>query len=245
MLRDVIVGGQPHIVQLVGFAEAGMPWSIVVSVPEETVFGWVYRLRDRIIWVSVAASVVATLVLLLFWRRSIERPMAAISSRLAIIGAGGYSGDPRCGGKGNAPDRCGGDRRGRLINERQSARLELIARLRDLVEAMEQAPVGIAILEADRRLGFANRAARIALSVDEGEDESIDAAVLGMTEAEFAAKAELVLNGRTVRGEAALPGPAGVTSQYGVVLSPLSDGAPYGFSWCWKTSPRPTIWRLG
>ncbi|WPZ33678.1 HAMP domain-containing sensor histidine kinase [Thalassobaculum sp. OXR-137] len=225
VLRDVIVGGQPHIVQLVGFAEAGMPWSIVVSVPEETVFGWVYRLRDRIIWVSVAASVVATLVLLLFWRRSIERPMAAISSRLAIIGAGGYSGDPPVRGvKEMRRIDAAVIAAGRLINERQSARLELIARLRDLVEAMEQAPVGIAILEADRRLGFANRAARIALSVDEGEDESIDAAVLGMTEAEFAAKAELVLNGRTVRGEAALPGPAGVTSQYGVVLSPLSDG---------------------
>ena len=225
VLRDVVVGGRSYIVQLVGFAEAGMPWSIVVAVPEDAVFGWVYRLRNEIMAISVAACLLAGVLLLLFWHRAIERPMAAISSRLAVIGAGGNGdGAPVSGAKEMRQIDQAVIAAGQMISERQAARLTLIDRLRELVEAMERAPVGIAILEADRRLSFANGAARTALSVGDGDDVRLDTAVLGMSEAEFAAKAELVAGGRTIRGEAVLPDADGAEAEYGVLLSPLGDG---------------------
>lgn len=225
VLRDVVVGGRSYIVQLVGFAEAGMPWSIVVAVPEEAVFGWIYRLRNQIMAVSIAACVLATLLLLLFWRRAIERPMAAISSRLEAIGAGGEgAGPPVHGLKEMRQIDQAVIAAGHMISERQAARLTLIDRLRELVEAMEQAPVGIAILEADRHLSFANRTARTALSTGAGEDVRVDADDLGMTEAEFAAKAELVRGGRTLRGEVVLPAAGGEETEYSVLLSPLGEG---------------------
>lgn len=225
VLRDIQVGGQPYIVQLVGFAEAGMPWSIVIAVPEEAVFGWVYRLRNEIMAVSVAAGLLAALLLLLFWHRAIDRPMAVISARLAAIGAGGSGDGPPVNGlKEMRQIDQAVIAAGHLISDRQAARLMLIDQLGELVEAMERAPVGIAILEADRRLSFANGAARTALSAGEGQDVRLDPTALGMSEAEFAAKAELVVGGRTIRGEAVLPGAEGTEAEYRVLLSPLGEG---------------------
>ena len=224
VFRDVEVGERSFIVHLIGFAEAGMPWTIVVAVPEDAVFGWVYRLRSEIIAFGVGASAIATLLLLAFWSRAIERPIAVISARLAAIGAGDpVSGPPVNGLKEMRKIDKAVIAAGEIIAERQAARLELIERLRDLVEAMEQAPVGIAILESDRRVSFANRVARSVLSISGAETETLDVDVLGMTEAEFAAKAARVHEGRTLRSEAVFFATER-SVDYDVVLSPLGAG---------------------
>ncbi|MDF1790995.1 MAG: ATP-binding protein [Thalassobaculaceae bacterium] len=225
VLRDVVVGGRSFIVQLLGFEDVGMPWSIVVAVPEDAVFGWIYRLRDVIVAVCLGSGALAVLALMAFWERAIERPMRTISDRLARVAAGGNAVD--------APVAAPQEMRrideavitaARMIGDREAARALLIDRLTELVEAMEQAPVGIAIMETDRRLTFANRAARRALSVPQGEDVRLDAGALGMTAGEFAAKIDRVADGRTVRSDAVLPWPGGGTVEYGVVISPLVEG---------------------
>lgn len=230
ILRNVRVDGRAFVIQLLGFESAGMPWSIVVAVPEDAVFGWIYRLRDQILAVCLAAGVLAIAVLMVFWHRSIERPVEAIDRRLARIARGESSEETLV----SAPPEL---RRidqaviaaGRLIQDRDLARSRLIDRLSELVDAMEQAPVGIAILDADRCLSFANRAARSALSLPDGREGRLDLTALGMTEAEFAARLGALRAGRTVRVEAVLSPREGADgAEFDIVLSPLRDGdAPH------------------
>ena len=235
VLRNLQVGGEAFIVQLLGFEDAGMPWSIVVAVPEEAVFGWIYDLRDTIVAVCLSAGILAVASLMVFWRRAIERPVAAIGARLDRIARGPDSAEPSTDGASvdarlidAAPELRRIDAAvmaaGEIIAERERARREVIDRLSDLVEAMERAPVGIAILEPDRRVVFANRQARDALSIAEDTTARLEAASLGVSVLELEAKVALVGAGRTVRSEVRLISPDGVETDFTLLMASLGSG---------------------
>lgn len=161
MFGEIAIDGQPHWIDLQSFDNLSPPWLMAVAVPSDALFDWVRVLRDRIVLATVAMAMLAAALMLIAWRFNVERPVAAVTERLRRIAEGGT--DPREVLRGPSEfrdlDAAAADA-GRRIKERDQANRSLVATLREYEHAVRQSPVGIAILESDGRVVFANETYR-------------------------------------------------------------------------------------
>lgn len=198
---EVAVDGQRFLVDIQAFGRASLPWLTAVAVPADTLYGWVHALRNQIVVVTGAMAVLAVLLTLIAWRYGVERPIAVVSSRLRRIAEGGL--DPRPVLRGPSEFReldAAAAETGSRIDARDTAYRHLVRTLREYEHAVQQSPAGIAILESDGTVVFANESYRRLVGPADplGAVPAIFTTPGGPAES-VAARMETVSAGRTVR----------------------------------------------
>lgn len=206
------------------------PWLMAVAVPSDSLFAWARVMRNQIVIVTLGMGLLAVLLTLVAWRYGIERPVQAVADRLRRIADGRVDHRPVVAGppEFRELDQAAIEA-GRRIRDRESANRQLVETLREYELAVQQAPVGIAILEPDGRVIFANATycRMVGPSDPLGDPPQVFAGTSGSG---MAARMEVVGAGRTVREDVGMPvagQPEGVVLQ--CLLSPLSvDAGPGG-----------------
>lgn len=219
-------GGVDYWVDLQRFENVSPPWLMVVAIRAEDLFGWANMLRDRIIVVALVIAAAAVLLTLVAWRYGVERPVAHLTARLRRIADGGLD---RTSALRGPPELRELDaaalEAGSRIQDRESANRKLVDTLREYEQAVQQAPVGIAILEPDGRIVFANVTYRRMVGPEDplGELPLVFATsggcALGMAE-----RLTVLRAGRTVREDLTLSrGDDGDGMVLQCMLSPLTS----------------------
>ncbi len=150
-------GNGPYWVDLHPLDAVSSPWLMAVAVPAESLFAWARVVRDRIALVTIGMGVVAVALTLVAWRFGVEGPVEAVAERLRRITEGRPDLRPPAAGPAEFRELDVAARdAGRRIQDRESANRHLVEALREYELAVQQAPVGIAILEPDGRIVFAN-----------------------------------------------------------------------------------------
>ena len=155
---ELRIDGTRFAVTLVDLQTSSLPWTIGVALPTDAVYGWVDSLRNMVVATSVGLAVLGALTLLIAWHCGVERPLSRIGERLKAIALGDDVEDlpvsplVELRGLDEAVRYAAG-----MVREREQARNEVVDALLELSDAIEQAPIGIAILEPDGSFVFANR----------------------------------------------------------------------------------------
>ena len=218
-------GGGDYWVDLQRFETVSPPWLMVVAVRPDSLFGWVNALRDRIVVAVLAIAVAAVMLTLIAWRYGVERPVDHVTMRLRRIADGGL--DPRPMLRGPSEFReldAAALEAGSRIQERERSNRTLVDTLREYEQAVQQAPVGIAILEPDGRVAFANTTYRRVVGPEDplGKPPCVFAPAGDGGEG-MAGRLEALHAGRTVREDITVPrADDGTGAVLQCMLSPLS-----------------------
>ena len=199
------------------------PWLMAVAVPTDSLFSWARTMRDRIVLVTVGMALAAVALTLVAWRFGVEGPIGLVAERLRRIAEGKPDHRPVMTGPAEFRELdAAASEAGRRIQDREAANDHLVDALREYELAVQQAPVGIAILEPDGRILFAN-ASYCRLVGPSDPLGAVPQAFAGVAGPDMAARMALIRAGRTVREDAIMrqPGDGGATVLQ-CVLSPLS-----------------------
>ncbi|MEQ9334926.1 ATP-binding protein [Thalassobaculum sp.] len=199
------------------------PWLMAVSVPTDSLFSWARTMRDRIVFVTVGMALTAVVHTLVAWRFGVEGPIGLVAERLRRIAEGKADHRPVMAGPAEFRelDAAAWDA-GRRIQDRESANDHLVEALREYEMAVQQAPVGIAILEPDGRILFAN-ASYCRLVGPADPIGAVPHVLAGAVGPDMAARMALIRAGRTVREDATMRSAGdGAAMVLHCVLSPLS-----------------------
>jgi len=218
--------GGGYWINLQPLEEVSSPWLMVVAVPADSLFAWAREMRDRTAIVTIGMALAAVSLTLVAWRFGVEGPVRAVAERLRGIAEGRHNHLPAVVGPTEFRELdVAASEAGDRIQDRELANQHLVETLREYELAVQQAPVGIAILEPDGRIVFANStySRMVGPSDPIGDPPHVFSGTPG---AGMLARMEAVYAGRTVREDVTLrPSDEGPASVLQCLLSPLSVGA--------------------